>query len=258
MQEGEGMEHGEVKVKSLRKALDILNYFTEKPLLGVTEISEYFGLNKSTVHNILSTLQALEYLEQDEASGKYRLGIQIFNLSKAMGDNYSITKIAMPYMQEIANQTRERVYLAVPYRYEVLYLEAMYPADSVELMRSILGERAQMYCTGLGKAMLSYMGQAYAEEYLEQQELKAYTETSITDRNMLRDELARTRQRGYAIDDMEHEFGIKCIAMPILDRGRNVYAAVSISGLATHFTEEHIAEWAILLKKYVNKIESRL
>ena len=94
------MEHGEVKVKSLRKALDILNYFTEKPLLGVTEISEYFSLNKSTVHNILSTLQAMEYLEQDEASGKYRLGIQIFNLSKAMGDNYSITKIAMPYMQE--------------------------------------------------------------------------------------------------------------------------------------------------------------
>lgn len=252
------MEHGEIKVKSLKKALEILNYFTVKPLLGVTEISEYFSLNKSTVHNILSTLQALEYLEQDEASGKYHLGIQILNLSKAMGDNYSITKIAMPYMQEIANQTRERVYLAVPYRYEVLYLEAMYPAESIELMRSILGERAQMYCTGLGKAMLSYMGNAFVEEYLGRQELKAYTENSITDAEVLKADLARTRQRGYAIDDMEHEFGIKCISMPVFDRGRSVYAAVSISGLATHFTEENIAEWAILLKKYINKIESRL
>ncbi len=186
------------------------------------------------------------------------MGIQIFNLSKAMGDNYSITKIAMPYMQEMANQTRERVYLAVPYRYEVLYLEAMYPADSVELMRSILGERAQMYCTGLGKAMLSYMGDVFVAEYLQRQELKGYTENSITDRDTLKEELARTRQRGYAVDDMEHEFGIKCIAMPVLDRSRNVYAAVSISGLATHFTEEHISEWAILLKKYINKIESRL
>lgn len=57
---------------------------------------------------------------------------------------------------------------------------------------------------------------------------------------------------------MEHEFGITCIAMPVLDRSRNVYAAVSISGLVPHFTEEHIAEWAILLKKYINKIENRL
>ena len=70
-------------------------------------------------------------------------------------------------MQDLANQTGERVYLAVPYREEVLYLEAMYPADSVELMRSILGERAQMYCTGLGKAMLANMGEQEIKDYLE-------------------------------------------------------------------------------------------
>ena len=61
-----------------------------------------------------------------------------------------------------------------------------------------------------------------------------------------------------AKDDMEHEFGIKCISMPILNRSKKVYAAISVSGIATHFNEENISEWAILLKKYVNKIESRL
>ena len=147
-------ENNEIKVKSLQKALEILNLFTEKPVLGVTEVSEYFGLYKSTVHNILSTLKAMEYLEQDEETGKYRLGIQIFNLSKALGDTYSITKIAGPYMQELSNYTGERCYLAVPYRQEVLYLDAMYPADSIELMRSILGERAQMHCTGLGLSLI--------------------------------------------------------------------------------------------------------
>ncbi len=251
-------DNSEIKVKSLQKALEILNYFTEKPILGVTEISEHFGLYKSTVHNILSTLKAMEYLEQDEESGKYCLGIQIFNLSKALGDTYSITKIAMPYMQELANQTGERVYLAVPYREEVLYLEAMYPADSVDLMRSILGERAQMYCTGLGKAMLANMGEPEIQYYLEHQELEAFTENSITDKDRLYQELTRTRQRGYAIDDMEHEFGIRCIAMPILDRNKKVYAAISVSGIATHFNDDNISEWAILMKKYVNKIESRL
>lgn len=92
-------ENNEIKVKSLQKALEILNLFTEKPVLGVTEVSEYFGLYKSTVHNILSTLKAMEYLEQDEETGKYRLGIQIFNLSKALGDTYSITKIAAAHVK---------------------------------------------------------------------------------------------------------------------------------------------------------------
>ena len=251
-------DNNEIKVKSLQKALEILNLFTVKPVLGVTEVSEYFGWYKSTVHNILCTLKSMEYLEQDEETGKYRLGIQVFNLSKALGDNYSITKIAGPYMQELSNITRERVYLAVPYRDEVLYLDAMYPAESVELMRSILGERAQMYCTGIGKAMLAYMNERAIDEYLTAHELKAFTENSITDKNLFRQELMRTRQRGYAIDDMEHEFGIKCVAMPIFDRNRNLYAAISISGLASHFTEEKMSEWAILLKKYVTKIESRL
>ena len=252
------VDNSEIKVKSLQKALEILNLFTVKPVLGVTEISEYFGIYKSTVHNNLSTLKAMEYLEQDEETGKYRLGIQVFTLSKALGDTYSITKIAAPYLQELSNQTRERVYLAVPYRSEVLYLDSMYPADSVELMRSILGERAQMYCTGIGKAMLANMSERTIDEYLDAHEMKAFTENSITDKEEFRQELLRTRQRGYAIDDMEHEFGIKCVAMPIFDRNKNVYAAISISGLAHHFTSEHIAEWAILLKKYISKIENRL
>ena len=90
-------DNNEIKVKSLQKALEILNLFTVKPVLGVTEVSEYFGWYKSTVHNILCTLKSMEYLEQDEETGKYRLGIQVFNLSKALGDKYSITKIAGPY-----------------------------------------------------------------------------------------------------------------------------------------------------------------
>ena len=102
------IDNSEIKVKSLQKALEILNLFADKPVLGVTEISEYFGIYKSTVHNILSTLKAMEYLEQDEETGKYRLGIQVFTLSKALGDTYSITKIAGPYMQELSNITRER------------------------------------------------------------------------------------------------------------------------------------------------------
>ena len=78
----------EIKVKSLYKALEILNCFVGKDSLGVTEIRERFGLCKSNVHNILSTFRQMGYLEQNEATGKYRLGMQIFVLCKGLSDSF--------------------------------------------------------------------------------------------------------------------------------------------------------------------------
>lgn len=250
--------NGEVKIKSLQKALEVLNCFSSKPVLGVTEISEKLGLYKSNVHNILSTLQAMDYVEKDESTGNYRLGMGIFALSRALGDSFAITKIAMPYMQELANLTDERVYLAIPHHLEVVYLEAMYPAESVHLMRSILGEKAAMHCTGLGKAMLANMDPEDLEEYLKKHDLRAYTDHTITDPDEFRKEMLLTRQRGYAVDDMEHEFGIKCVALPIFDKNRKLHAGLSVSGSSIRFTEEQIHEWAILMKRYIDKIEQRL
>lgn len=66
-------EGAEVKIKSLKKMMDVLNCFIEKQPLGVTEISEKLGLYKSNVHNILSTMVSMDYLEQDKISGKYYL-----------------------------------------------------------------------------------------------------------------------------------------------------------------------------------------
>lgn len=251
------MSQDEVKVKSLKKALDVLNCFLTKPTWGVTEISERLGLYKSNVYDILMTFRAMDYLEKDGETERYKLGMQVFALSRAMEDTFSIIKIAIPYMQELANITDERVYLAIPHGGEVVYLEATYPAESVNLMRSILGERAEMHCTGIGKAMLANLPEEEIQNYLKK-ELTVYTDHTISDTYQLRKELEVTRQRGYAIDDMEHEFGVKCVALPIFDKAHKLYAAMSVSGLAVHFTDERIEEWALLMKKYIAKIENRL
>ena len=251
------MDQDEIKVKSLKKALDVLKCFLVKPTWGVTEISDRLGLYKSNVYDILTTLKAMDYLEKDEETERYKLGMQVFALSRAMEETFSIIKIAMPYMQELANFTNERVYLAIPHDGEVVYLEATYPTESVNLMRSILGERADMHCTGNGKAMLANLSEEEINAYL-QRDLAVYTDHTISDPVQLRAELEATRQRGYAIDDMEHEFGVKCVAMPIFDKTHKLYAAISVSGLAVHFTDDQIQEWALLIKKYVAKIENRL
>lgn len=246
-----------IKNKSLKKSLDIMNCFVMKPSWGITEISEYLGLNKSNVHDIVSTLTAMGYLQQDEETSLYKLGMQVFALSRALGESFSIIKIALPYMQALSNLTDQSVYLAIPFESEVVYLEATYPADSINLMRTILGERAKMHCTGIGKAILANCSNDVIENYVSN-DLTSYTEFTITDKCELLRELGIIRQRGYSIDNMEHEFGIKCVAMPIFDKTNSVFAAISISGSALQIEDDKIQKWALIMKEYVRKIEDRL
>ena len=198
------------------------------------------------------------YLEQNEATGKYRLGMQIFVLCKGLSDSFPIARIALPYMQELSDRAGERVYLGIPCGWEVFYLDSTYPYQSPNLIRRVLEMKTPMHCTGLGKAILSNMPEEQRNQFLETQKLTAFTDATITGKEELRRELKSTRLRGYAIDHMEHEFGIKCIALPIFDKDRNIYASMSVSGLASHFTEEKMREWAAWGREYVEKIENYL
>ena len=194
-------EGTEIKIKSLQKALQVLECFVEKQPLGVTEISEKMGLYKSNVHNILSTFKAMDYLEQDPDSGKFRLGTAVFSLSRALRENLDISRIAVPFMRRIAEEVGEVVYLTIPRGEEVVYLEAVYP-ESQKLPGSIVtGERAKMHCTSVGKAILSSMDKSERDELLKEP-LEAFTENTITDRQELEEELKITAARKYGLDDM--------------------------------------------------------
>ncbi len=249
------INESEVKVKSLQKALEILNCFTRKSSWGVTEISELLDLNKSNVHNILSTFKAMNYLDQDPESGKYKLGLSVYSLCYSLGESLSIGSIAAPYLQELADFAKERVYLAIPHEDEIIYVNSAYPKADIGLMRAIIGEHAKMHCTGLGKAMLAFLPAEQQQTYLSKP-LQPYTEYTITDRGRLQAELEEIRRQGYAVDNMEHEFGIKCVAMPILGRNRQVAAAVSISGPSLRFDEEKIEVLVRELRNKVKELES--
>ena len=224
-------KEGEVKVKSLQKALEILNCFTKKSSWGVTEISEQLDLNKSNVHNILSTFKAMGYLDQDDESGRYKLGLSVYSLCYSLGQNLSIGSVAAPYLQELADMAGERVYLAIPHEQEIIYVTSAYPKTSIDLMRPIMGEHAQMHCTGLGKAMLAYLPE---------------------------EKLREIRQRGYAIDNMEHEFGVKCVAVPVLGRNGQVVAGVSITGPSLRFYDERIQSLAKELQNKIRELQNIL
>ena len=121
-------------------------------------------------------------------------------------------------------------------------------------MRSLMGLRVKMYCTGLGKALLAFMPQETIERCCHDT-LERFTENTITDPARLKEELTLIRQQGYAVDDMEHEYGIKCVGVPIFNKTGQVCAAISISGPSLRFGQNRICELAQLLKEYAHKIE---
>lgn len=248
----------DIKVKSLYKALRILECFTvETPELGITELSEKLGLYKSNIHNILSTFLKMGYIEKNPNNGKYRLGVHILTLGQAVKANIGFRETIFPYMQKLSNELNEVVYLGIPSGREVVYLEASYPAQSNHFtIRPMLGIKAPMYCTGIGKAMMAYLPEEVIREYISDG-LHRFTDNTLTDKEALVRELKLTKQRGYSIDNMEHELGIKCVGMPIFNRSGEVVAALSVSGPSLR-VETRIEEIAQVLREHISDIQEKL
>lgn len=246
-----------VRVKSLKKAIDVLNCFLDKQPLGATEISELLGIYKSNAFDILSTLTALNYLYKDENSGKYYLGIGALKLGRAAAKHLSYKDVARPHMTELADLAEETVYLSIPMSNQVYYVEKVLPSSKNTASYSLGATTDDMHCTSCGKAMLAFMPPKFIEQYL-MQPLSSSTDKSITDPVQLRTELDLIRTRGFATDFMEHEIGINCVAVPILGSDNNVVCAMSISGPAQRLTKAKIYELAKEMKKRRVEIEKAI
>ncbi|QQO07899.1 IclR family transcriptional regulator [Breznakiella homolactica] len=256
-QKGAEEMDNEPKLKSLEKTFKILECFTsEEPGLGITEISHRLGLYKSNVHNILTTLERMGYIEQDSETSKYYLGRKFIKISHAAMSAAGFNSRVRQYLREISAMVEETVYYGVPDGHSVIYLDGAYP-DASRNTNIITGITAPLVCTGIGKAILAFKDDAFIEAVLADP-LERFTDNTITDPAVLRENLAQTKARGYSIDDMEHEYGIKCVGVPVLNRFKEVMAGISVTGPSLRFGEERILEIAGILKKKVTALASEV
>lgn len=246
-----------IKVKSLYKAVQLLFYFTEEDReLGITELAEKSGLLKSSIYNMLSTYEECGLVKRNPDTNKYYLGVRVLELSNQFYRNNDVRHVVKPHMREIADRVGETVYLAVVSSTEVIYLDGAFPSSSTG-GRNMTGLKAPLYCTGIGKAMLAYGQESLADEVIAEG-MFPFTQNTITDGDALKRELAMIRERGYAIDNMEHEYGIKCVAVPIRSSENRVVAAYSISGPSPRFDKARIEELAGMLLEHADMIKVRL
>ena len=168
-----------------------------------------------------------------------------------------IRRIAAPCMKQLHIELDETVHLTVLEGNEVLYVDCL---ESSKRLRtySVIGVKAPLYCTSVGKAILAFLGDDEIEQMLCITTFEKFTENTIIDKTFLKDELRTIAQRGYAVDNMEHEEGLRCIGAPIRNRMGHVFAAISVSGPSQRITLGNVSEIGKVVMAQAEKISEQL
>ena len=241
--------------RSLARALSILDlYDSRKEAWGITEISQKLELSKSTVHGLIKTLEEYHYVEMTE-SGKYRLGIRVYELGLSYQTSARLGTVAEPQVKLLAEKYQQSVHIAIYAGHMAVFVIGNKSGTSNVIFPRI-GAGIAAYCTGVGKVLLAWQSEAHIEEYLQFETLAPYTPNTITDPAQLKEELQKIRERGYALDREETVRGIGCVAVPILGAADQVIAAISVSGAAEIILEQRLNECIDDVKKSAKAIAS--
>ena len=242
--------------KNLVKAFALLQVMVDRGGgLPLAELSRLGDIPKPTARRLLSNLAGLGMVREDER-GTYSLGPQCLVLGSAFLDGLDLRREARGVLGELMEKTGETCHLGVKDVDRIVYIEKVESPQAVQL-RSGVGFTAPLYSTALGKVMLAYGDEAEVER-LAGRGLEKRTPNTIVDIESLRAEIAKVRERGFAIDDIENEEGIRCVAAPVLDHRKEVIASISLSGPEHRIPSERLGELAVEIKDAAARLSEKV
>lgn len=230
------------EVQSLARALALLDALAESgDGLSLGDLAQTVGLAPSTAHRLLTTLQNRRFVRFAAAEGVWQVGVQAFIVGQAFRRARDLLSLARPALRRLMEESGETANLYIEEGGEAV---CMGQVESRQMMRAIArpGGRVKMHCSGVGKAMLAALPEAEVARILEAHGLPRMTDRTLVTPRRLRDDLALTRRRGFAIDDEEHAVGMRCVAAAILDEDGRPLAAISLSGPAARIGDAALIE----------------
>jgi DNA-binding IclR family transcriptional regulator len=246
------------RIQAIERAVSILNAFSpEDPELGVTELAERLGLHKSTVHRFMVNLNAAGLVERNPRTGRYRLGLRIFELGGLVMQQMNLWDEALPFLEGLVHDTGETGHLAVLDGGEAIYIERVEARRALRVP-SAIGRGYPAHATNLGKVLLADLPPERVEAIVAERGLAAYTPQTITDLGRLEAELERIRALGYAVDNEEYDEGLRCIGAAVRDHSGHVVAALGIGGPVTRITPDRVDALAGLVMTAARGLSRRL
>jgi len=235
------------------RVLSVLEYLAElgQPVT-VSDVCNGTGLDRPTAYRTLLTLVEGGYALRDATAKTFRLSYKIVTLARAMMSSASHVEAVRAAMRNVVAATGETCHYSVLEGFETVTTQREKGSQIVSVEFKI-GDREQLHCTSIGKALLAFQGAEFIEGYLGRP-LPRRTPRTICKPAALRHELARVRAAGLATDDNEMIEGMRCVAVPILEADGVVRSGFSISGPASRFTDEHIGQLGQVLIKCAGEL----
>jgi DNA-binding IclR family transcriptional regulator len=247
------------QVQSVARALDLLEALAASDESGLVEVAERAGLLPSTAHRLLATLAARGYVFRNPATGRYLLSYKVLELgSQVQRRTAHLRAVARPYLERVRKVCGETVNLVVlDDDAEIVYVDQL---EGLHAMRMFMhtGRKFPAYTAAAGKALLAHWADERIAERYREQRFEALTPRTITSLTELLRDVERTRRRGFALDDEEHETGVTCVAAAVIDHVGSAAAAISVSGPSQRLRSTGLSELGDLLTIIAAELSAEL
>jgi DNA-binding IclR family transcriptional regulator len=245
-------------VPAVDKALEILALVkTSGHEMSLAEIAKTTGWHKSSVQRMLTTLCYHKFLQRDEATKRYSLGIALADYGRIALDNLDIRQLAKPFLQQLVDYSGETAVLALLNDTKMVMVDKREPISHLRAS-PFIGTRFPATATSNGKALLAWLPEERVSEILQIEGLPSSTKRSITKPGPYRADLAVVRERGYATDREEFQEGVSGVSAPIFTPKGQVIATVSLVGPAFRMTEESIRDYGEKCVEVAAQISTKL
>jgi DNA-binding IclR family transcriptional regulator len=246
------------QVSSVERALTIFELLAERQQgLTTSDLSRRARIPKSTMSYILRTLVRRGYVRRDPATGHHTLGTRLLTLGGQAMQGMELREVAMPYLRQIVERTRLGAHLAILDHGDAVYVERIESPGFIK-MAIWAGRRMPPQVTAVGKALICNLDPHDIREIVAAHPVSPAKPKSIQSLPRLYDELALTRQRGYAIDDEESSEGVRCVAAPIFAASGEVVAAIGVSATVSQLHEDYLSSVANIIRSAALKLSAQL
>ncbi|MGH8869195.1 MAG: IclR family transcriptional regulator [Actinomycetes bacterium] len=251
---------------SVRRALAVLDHLGEQAAdprgASLGDLAHDLGIPKSTLLRLLRPLRDTGLVQTDSETGRYRLGPRTARLGHLYLERLDLRTLARDVLRRLLGECWETVHLVVPDASDPSAGPAVVYVDKVESphavrMHSRIGARQPAYCTAVGKAFLAYAPPEATEAAIAAG-MPSRTPATLTTGESLRAALAQVRRQGYAVDDVENEPDIRCVAAPVLDHTDMPVGAISASGPTTRVTASRVDALGGLVRIAAAEVSARL
>jgi len=244
-------------VETLIRFFKIIDLLENSSELRLKDIADKLSIDKSTIHRFLKTLLKYNFVKMNPSNKKYSLGLKFLNIATKIIDSIDIRNIAHPYLIDLEEYSNETIHLTTFDGKRVVYIDKIESIKPIR-MYSRIGNIAPINCTAAGKAILAFQKESVINSIIQDLDFIPVTKNTITDKKKFMKDLEDVINKGFAVDNSEHEENICCIAAPIRDYSREVKYAVSISAIKTRMDLSELITFKDILIDKANRISKEL